>query len=475
MKEFEASGTFWPPSDSSSALPGTVRFQPGNRIHVVLNGAFSEEAIHSRGINVPILNGRLANGAACTILDGFCLVETFLRDENHHRSLISARELIGNVAFSEPAGCKLKSAQVNFSHLNDWFDNPFYIRYKRGSFEKALLSFRPDSFQANVTIRDVRATLKVFCAREIPMAATNAGVTWSYRYEIVIEPAEAQELHWFYEVARSLRRCFIFLVGTGVFTLDFKGYLVADTEADEREIVPYFPVVIPIVTRLDPFYFTCHHRDIRSQFPSVLAAWFRREEELRVVTEGYAEALLLDGASPVSVFRHVVQLLEHFHGILWPESAVYVERSAWKGFLKWLKEHCAEALPEVNSEIKGIIRSRIRGVNNLSFRSRIEELFRKVPLAQLMPLIDNPRDVDSFLERFLPRLEATRNYFTHFSTTQGETAWRKKGELEKAVLQCWAVMTFWLAKALDIDDQMAGAMADKANEAMFLVDRGAAL
>ena len=143
--------------------------------------------------------------------------------------------------------------------------------------------------------------------------------------------------------------------------------------------------------------------------------------------------------------------------------------------MKWLKEHCAEALPEANSEIKGIIRSRIRGVNNLSFRSRIEELFRKVPLAQLMPLIDNPRDVDSFLERFLPRLEATRNYFTHFSTTQGETAWRKKGELEKAVLQCWAVMTFWLAKALDIDDQTAGAMADKANEAMFLVDRGAAL
>jgi ApeA N-terminal domain 1/Apea-like HEPN len=473
MKEFDARGTFWSPKEPGRAFPGALKFQPGNGIQVVLSGAFSEAALHSRGIEVPVLNCRLETGSECTILDGFCLVETFVGDDRHHRSEISAKELVGNISFAEPTGCTIASASVTFSHLNDWFDNPFNILYRRGSFAKALLSFRPDDFEITLTIREVPVVIKSFCAREIPSAATNEGVTWSYRYNIVIEPTEPQELHWFYEIARSLRRCFTFLVGTGVFTLDFSGYLPADAEGHQRRIVPYFPVMIPVATRLGSKYFSCHHRDIRSQFPAMLDTWFKREDELRVVTEGYAEALSLDGASPESLFKQTVQLLEHFQGIVCRDADRYVEGSVWRRFVKRLREHIAEGLPEANAHTKHILISRIGSLNNLSFRSRIEQLFRRLPLVRLMPLIGNPRDLDSFLERFLPQLEATRNYLTHFDAEGAENAFPKE-ELEEAVLQCWAVLTFWLANALGIDEQ-AGSMAHKARRAMFLVDRGAPL
>jgi hypothetical protein len=199
-----------------------------------------------------------------------------------------------------------------------------------------------------------------------------------------------------------------------------------------------------------------------------------REEELRVVTEAYAEALSLDGSSRESIFKQAAQLLEHFQGIVCQDADRYVEKSAWRRFVKLVREHMAEGLPEANARTQHILISRIGNLTNLSFRSRIEQLFRRLPLVRLMPLIGNPRDLDFFLERFLPQLEATRNYLTHFDSEEAKNAFPKE-ELEEAVLQCWAVLTFWLANALGIDEQRAGSMAHKARRAMFLVDRGAPL
>jgi hypothetical protein len=232
--------------------------------------------------------------------------------------------------------------------------------------------------------------------------------------------------------------------------------------------------MIPVATRLEAKYFSCYHRDIRNQCPAMLNTWFRREDELRVVTEGYAEALLLDGASRESLFKQAVQLLEHFHGVVCQDADRYVDKSAWRRFVEWLGEHIAECLPEANEDTRHVIIRRIENLNSLSFRSRIEQLFRRLPLVKLMPLIGNPRDLDSFLGQFLPRLEATRHYLTHFDADQAKKAFPKEG-LEEAVLQCWAVLTFWLANALGIDEQRAGSMAHKARGAMFLVDRGAPL
>src|SRR6185369_16264169 len=117
---------------------------------------------------------------------------------------------------------------------------------------------------------------------------------------------------------------------------------------------------------------------------------------------------------------------------------------------------------------------RIRGINSLSFRSRIRSLFEAVPPRQLMPMIDNPGDIPGFLDHFMPRLEATRHYLTHFSPDQRERAFGS-GELEKPTLQCWSVLIFSLARFLGLSDELAGDLGLAARKSLFLVGTDAQL
>jgi hypothetical protein len=117
---------------------------------------------------------------------------------------------------------------------------------------------------------------------------------------------------------------------------------------------------------------------------------------------------------------------------------------------------------------KETILSRIGGINDLSLRSKLEHLFKKIPGPSLMPILGNPSSSDEYLESFLPRLEATRHYLTHFNPEQQQLAF-KPSEMEDASLLCWAVLTYWMSSHLGLNPTSSGNLALQAKTAMFLV------
>lgn len=85
-----------------------------------------------------------------------------------------------------------------------------------------------------------------------------------------------------------------------------------------------------------------------------------------------------------------------------------------------------------------------------------------------MPILENPPEFDTYLSRFLERLDATRHYLTHFSEQQKTLAF-SSSEIEDTALVCWAVLTYWMSLELGLGINRAGQPAIKAKNAMFLV------
>lgn len=278
----------------------------------------------------------------------------------------------------------------------------------------------------------------------------------------------------FLSLVSSLRELFVFLTGSGVFALELQALLVDD--ASERWLRIYLPVTVPGVVRLEPRYFTTMHETVRAHAPQIVAQWFAKRDQLETATRGYSEVLCAEGTMEQTVLLRTLQLLEHLHGVLWPSETKYVAKATMKRLVGWLRAKFPTDIEAVEAAEmallqgrKEILLSRIGGLNELSFRSRIERMFREIPGGVLMPLLDNPRDLDETLKELLPRLEATRHFLTHFSEEQRALAYPKE-EMEKITGCCWGVLTYWLARALGLEQSVSEDMALKSGRyAMFLV------
>ena len=206
----------------------------------------------------------------------------------------------------------------------------------------------------------------------------------------------------------------------------------------------------------------------------MIGAWFKQENQLNIVMRAYAETLLNDGAYEESVFLGVVQVLEHFHTILFPDKATYLKRHVWKAFIAMLREFVPSALIEAGAlESEGslekarLLVNRVGSLNQLSLQTKLENLLRMMNPGYLMPLLNNPDDSEVAIKEFTRRVATTRHFLTHYSKKQAQQAFSDT-DLRRAVSSCWAVLTYWLARRLGIDDERAGKMALNAWHVMFL-------
>ena len=209
--------------------------------------------------------------------------------------------------------------------------------------------------------------------------------------------------------------------------------------------------------------------------PEVIGAWFKQEKQLNIVMRAYTETLLNDGAYEESVFLGVVQVLEHFHAILFPEGATYYKRQVWKTFLSRIRGFVPSALVEAGAPLDGegnpenapLLLNRIGFLNELSLRTKLEALLQRMYTSYLMPILNNPDEPQVAIKEFAKGVATTRHFLTHYNERQARQAFSEI-DLRRAVSSCWAVLTYWLARRLGIDEEQAGKMALNAKSAMFL-------
>jgi hypothetical protein len=480
FQEFSTTGQFWLPSNPDRVLWGSLTFKPGDGVNLALDGDLLGENTSHGGVFLETVHGRTFNGNLCTLFRCTSYADTYFGGVTRlFRSNVSADYLVGGELFSSLDQCVLSSVYVQFSHLDDWFEAPYRVRHKRGGFKKGLVTFIPNDFEIRLHLEEQAFTVKLFCGRTIPSHATRDGVCWTYFYKLYLEPTHPQPLLWYLKVISHLRGCFIFLIGAGVYTLDLDAALPERQTENGREGYPeqrvkiYLVVDVPSVVQVDPAHFSTRYQRLKDQFPSLVMQWFEQRDELLAVTRAYSETLINDGSYEETIFLRVVQTLEHFHGLLFA-SETYFTKAGWVNFLDWLRDKFPDsiredtAMPEGFASIRDLVIQRISALNKLSFRSKLNQLFRQAPGHALMPVMGNPADLDAAISGFLRSVEVTRNYLTHYDPTQEKHALTGE-KLQEAISFCWAVLTLWLANKLGLDDATSRSMAINSKRAMFLV------
>jgi ApeA N-terminal domain 1 len=323
--------------------------------------------------------------------------------------------------------------------------------------------------------------LRSFCRRSLPWGMTANGRDWWYNYCLFIHPTAPQGLAWFLSTAATVRRCMIFLIGCAIYTAEldplFVDRSISGNEGESDSIPGSLlqAVDIPFFIRTDARYFSTRYREVAVALPEIIGAWFKQEKQLNVVMRAYAETLLNDGAYEESVFLGVVQVLEHFHALLFPEGATYYKRQVWKTFFSSIRGFVSSALVEAGAPLDGeghpvnapLLVNRIGFLNQLSLRSKLEVLLERVYPTYLVTILNNPDEPQVAIQEFAKGVATTRHFLTHYNERQARQA-LSNIDLRRAVSSCWAVLTYWLARRLGIDEDQAGKMALNAKDAMFL-------
>lgn len=389
------------------------------------------------------------------------------------RTVLNSRLFLFGLEPAASALDRFSASALTLSHLNDWFARPLELEYQNKQFDNCLVKFQPDRNSARAEFEGSGFQVTVDCSRQLPSVADSVGAKFTFSYSLIVEPDAPQSLAWHMGLATLLREFFMFLIGSGVYTLKFEVF--AGNKPPEGEVHVFPTITVPMLVRLDPRYFYSQHAQVKPQFESLLAKWLEERERLTVIRHTLSNLLTVDGVSPEAVFMRVVQTMEHLHGLVKPQESRYVSRAVWKAFTDWLDKHFPECWasggPAEHAELQAAkqpLIGRIKGVNSLSFRTRLRELFDAVPGREIMPLIDNPPDIAVYLDAFMAKVEATRNYLTHFSAEQRERAFPVE-DLETPTLQCWAVLIFTLSRFLGLSDELAGDMALAARKTLFLV------
>lgn len=480
MKEFKSSGQFWNPKNPDRILWGRLHYQPGDGTHLTLYEKIVQGPAPGRHLSFPEIHGKLFNGSACLLKDVTGHLETFIGREEHYRTHLHGQTFLTGMSPQGGEEDLLSQCSVKLSHLDEWFDMPLKIDHQNS--EESHVQFEPDHNQVDLEFEGVPFTLEVSCSHSFPFLPDTSGLQFDFSYGLQILPRRPQPLSWFISVIKLTRELFIFLIGSGVYTLEISAWIERE---DTKQTVQIYPrTTIPLLVRLDRRYFYSEHSQLRGEFPELVRSWFDKQEDLAVVRHTISDLLTVDGISPEGVFSRIVQTMEHFHGRVFPGKHRYVKKPVWNKFMEWLRGEFPECWEggtdqdyEVLRKAKNVLMPRIGGVNRHSFRSRIRTLFDRVPDRHLMPILDNPPGpgtTNEYLDELIPRIGATRNYLVHFSSESREKAFSTE-ELEIPTLQCWSVLIFTLFRLLGLGEEMAGDMALEARRTMFVVGTNAEL
>ncbi len=241
----------------------------------------------------------------------------------------------------------------------------------------------------------------------------------------------------------------------------------------------YLGVDVPSYIRTDSSLYCTRYDKFKDHFSEFIKRWFENRSKLDVVINSYKEILLNDGVYEDSLFLRIVQTLEHFHGIVFDKKNKYCSKTEWEAFVDWFQKNtpepdktdldCNMPLEKLKS-LREITLNRISGLNSLTLRSRLENLFDGVQSGCLWPAIDNPNEPRQHIKKIIQEIEDTRNYLTHYRQKLKSKRVVDR-DLERNTALLWGLMAYWIGKFLKIPETILDDIAFQSTRAMFLTGR----
>ena len=402
QKSFESPGVFWLPEKPDQKVTGQLSFTLDDGPQVSLVGGFALSFIRS----FPVVHGVLDN-APCTLFN--CrhtsskssyggLQQTVLKAD-----LLLVGEHVASL--DEPI---FTGSNVRFGGLDEWVSfSAFKISLPETDYVKTpsrfdLITQTPIIVRSN----EIGGTVKL-CGH-YNGSFGHRKIDWEHHSFIEIEFDKPVSIHFLHKSVFELQNLFSLLTWTGVPVSYYSALrLVAK---DQMNITGkslsglYGRWTIPSQGDKISSHLLTNLADVFDDFPQIVASWFQSSSAIKTSRNLLTSIVRSEGQYLQFMFLALMQTVEATHRSF--DSKSYMSEADSKMVCQILKA----AIPNnVSEDHRASLKSRIKFGNELSLRTRLKELFLKIP-ESLHPHISNDWKV------FVGQAVDMRNAQTHPNT-----------------------------------------------------------
>jgi hypothetical protein len=419
--------------------------------------------------------GQTGDGTPFTLLNGRGWFDAVFRDKKYQTLRIRADRLLLGDHVDGDSSPVIKRLVCTFTHLEKWFDP--LLTSTEADARKTVVMLNAPEFELRLQWMNVEFAVVPWYEVTGHSAIPSTG-SFTHNQGLEIRSSAPASLAWYVSVTGMLRRLLTFLTGCGVFTTELRPCFARVPPGEDREGYLLQPVAIPSLLQTERHAFSTLYSSIAASLPAVAAAWFREADRLDVAVRAHAELLNATTSSPEAAFLRIVQVLEHLHGLLFPDRTKYLPRAAWASVVNRLLPNIEQSFAEVSSltaseakDQSNRVAGQIGFLNQATLRSKLEDLLSVVPPPTTGTLLDwrllgRSQAPDDPRAGFAKRVSDTRHFLTHYDDEQRKRS-LAGSELNSAVLSCWGLLTYWLARELGLDEETCAHMVHQAKRAVF--------
>jgi len=458
MEEFEYKGKWWLPEKPEKEITGILKFHPTEGAELELLDSF-ETSKRRAMISNPyteqaVILGITSNGKIITLYRCYRYkiqpsmagpqMSSFKADfvfEGHH--------------FERAEDIMFDSISVNYSHLEDWAEIPWFHPKRESNSESHLTKLKVDySFPQKVEVKLDSVTISFDYYLNSNCSRTELNL--KQVMFLKIEPREQTHFaNYLDDICYHIQNFLSLAMSQAIYPLAMKGRTKARgrISADGRLI--YNP--ISIFRANDSFLnlsgkirrpkMLFSFKEISHDFEACLNNWFTKSEILKPVYDLYFGTLYNPSIYLEHEFLSLSQAIESYHRRVY--GGQYLSNDDYEEIRKIL----TEAIPRgTHRDFRESLKQRLKYHNEFSLRKRLKDVLNKCgDLAGLL-VHDHKKFIDDVVN--------TRNFLTHYDKKLKAKA--KSGtELLKLIQKMKFVIELCLLMELGISSEKIKAIVSR--------------
>jgi len=291
MKEgFQYEGYWWLPEEPEDRISGQLIFVPGEKITLVLRGAFGINSGRDNLFKPELIQPNLIMGIESGMGREITILEcqqtsgaTVIAGNELHTSTYIGKAIFVGAHFKADDQIKFSSISVRFSGSEIWANkNPIVIE-AGDDFEGDIIRYQsPISPMA-----DIDDTLIRISFLGPAKSYSNEQVTISYKTVVEITPKEGKYYSDYLETIRYLQNFFSLAMGAPVFPMEIFGQAQVNKEdTNSRDFFP--PIEIYFIVPSWPKELKAYNRseilfrlsEIETNFGNYIQNWLRKYKSI---------------------------------------------------------------------------------------------------------------------------------------------------------------------------------------------------
>ncbi|MEJ2597190.1 MAG: hypothetical protein P8Z00_02595 [Anaerolineales bacterium] len=462
-ESFEYKGFFWLPEIPDVEIPGVLFYTPDDGVQLELQGV-----LHAPSDNLfrpptfedaPLILGVTSKGKevsllGCTQIKGS--VGSGWRNIATQESGYRIKRAFIDVHFPSTEAVEFKEFAVDYTHLDEWFDqNPFQINHPSVS-EMALSYKAPESL--SVKVGDYTISFQVAGPATEQSSVSKYIVYQDVRVKFVSDVGD-KNIDDLFLITRRMQDLITLGVGepvfpTGIVAVGCANKLILDNGKEINSPVQVFytrPWRPKSSRTIYPQQMAFTLKAIRKRLDFYLTNWFLKAENLKPVLDIYFSLLYREDVYPDFRLLSLVQALDTYHrwrfGGKYQSDEVYLTglyTKFLKCFTKDLDEDFRQNLEEGN----------LRYANEYSLRKRFIELTQHFDRNIPFQFLTIPKERNIFIERVCN----TRNYLTYCNPVLTSKVAKTSKELYDLGEKLQALLEVLLLEEIGFEQAQIGEM-----------------